>query len=103
MNNEMAALHHLHGGMKGFDQHIWDAELITDEKKISDYVKVHEDCNKDKQTEKEKLTNETKLKGIKFTRTSADGEEGYPGELKLAVYYMISEDDRILMYWEAEV
>ena len=100
----MAALHHLHGGMKGFDQHIWDAELITDEKKISDYVKVQEEhCNKDKQTEKEKLLNDTKFKGIKFTRTSADGEEGYPGELKLAVYYMISVDDRILTYWEAEV
>ena len=49
----MAALHHLHGGMKGFDQHIWDAELITEEKKLGDFFKVHEDCNKEKLTEKE--------------------------------------------------
>jgi aldose 1-epimerase len=50
---------HLHGGFKGFDKHVWQAE-----------------------------TSETD-KTIVFRRRSADGEEGYPGTLDVEVTYAL--------------
>ena len=48
---------HLHGGVRGFDKRLWDAEV--DENDIA----------------------------VTFTRTSPDGEEGYPGSLVCNVTY----------------
>ena len=59
-------------------------------------------CNADK-LEEELLKENQKYKGIKLTRTSTDGEEGYPGAVKLAVYYLISQDDKILIIWEGDI
>ena len=50
----------LHGGPEGFQNHLWDVELLPN--------------------------------GVRFTYTSADGEEGYPGEVKAQVEYTVEED-----------
>ena len=48
---------HLHGGMKGFDKVVWDAEVTRDSRGPS----------------------------VEFTHTSPDGHEGYPGTLAACV------------------
>lgn len=65
---------HLHGGIKGFDAVMWKAEEI-------------------------KTTNAV---GVKFTRQSPDGEEGYPGTLDVRVTYSLSNDNELLMDYQAK-
>ncbi len=56
---------HLHGGLKGFDKCLWNAEMVE----TPDGA------------------------GVKFTRTSPDGEEGYPGTLQMTALYSLSGDN----------
>ena len=63
----------LHGGIKGFDKMIWDTEVM--------------DC-------KERAA-------LKMTYLSKDGEEGYPGNLKVTVNYELLSDQLVITY-EAE-
>ena len=65
---------HLHGGDKGFDKHIWDAEEIQGQ----GYV------------------------GLKLSRTSPDGEEGYPGKLDTVVTYKWTNDNALEIDYEAK-
>lgn len=39
--------------------------------------------------------------GVRFTYTSPDGEEGYPGRLELAVTYLLTDDNKLEMDFEA--
>ena len=39
--------------------------------------------------------------GIRYTYTAADGEDGFPGEMKVCVTYTLSEDDVFLMDYKA--
>ena len=55
--------HHLHGGFKGFDKCVWEAELSGNGQ------------------------------GVVFRRTSADGEEGYPGAVDVQVTYTVVDLD----------
>jgi len=64
---------HLHGGIKGFDKCMWDVE----EMKTADGL------------------------GLKFSRTSSDGEEGYPGKLVVAVVYFLGNDDSLKIEFTA--
>jgi aldose 1-epimerase len=64
---------HLHGGVKGFDKVLWNAQPTK---------------NKD-------------AVGVAFTRTSPDGEEGYPGTLKVSVSYALTEKNELLVSYEA--
>ncbi len=56
---------HLHGGLVGFDKVLWKAKVV-----------------------------ETGT-GLVFSRTSPDGEEGYPGNLKSAVTYLLTDDNEL--------
>jgi len=60
---------HLHGGVRGFDKVVWDAEPIEDELG----------------------------RGVRFTYVSPDGEEGYPGTLRVTVEYVLTDDDAFQM------
>ncbi len=56
---------HLHGGRKGFDKVVWEAEPFEDEAGV----------------------------GVVFRYTSLDGEEGYPGTLQVTVIYTLTSSD----------
>ena len=64
---------HLHGGIRGFDKHLWHGEPV----RRADGA------------------------GVVFTRTSADGEEGYPGNLKVRVAYTLTNANELAVAYEA--
>lgn len=64
---------HLHGGMKGFDKVVWDAEPIHGQDSV----------------------------GLKLSYLSPDGQEGYPGNLSVTVVYTLSKENALQIYYEA--
>ena len=64
---------HLHGGVKGFDKVVWDAEPF--EKSIG--------------------------QGVVFTHISPDGDQGYPGRLSVRVTYTLTANDQLEIGYEA--
>ena len=60
---------HLHGGVRGFDKHLWDLTVVGD--------------------------------SILCERLSPDGEEGYPGNLSVKVLYTLTDDDRLILTYDA--
>ena len=65
---------HLHGGDKGFNRVIWTVEKMTVEK---DEVSV------------------------RFSYLSPDGEEGYPGNVKMDVTYTLSNENEFIITYKA--
>ena len=65
---------HLHGGIKGFNKVIWKGEEIQDDEGV----------------------------GVKLIYLSADGEEGYPGNLTVTVIYTLTNMDELKISYEAE-
>ena len=63
---------HLHGGLRGFDKVLWAAQAVR-----------------------------AGGAGVVFTRTSPDGEEGYPGSLKVKVTYTLSNKNELAVMYEA--
>jgi aldose 1-epimerase len=63
----------LHGGLKGFDKKIWQAEPLGKKRNV----------------------------GVVFTYVSKDGEEGYPGNLKVKVRYTLTEDSKLVVEYDA--
>jgi aldose 1-epimerase len=61
----------LHGGVKGFDKAVWDASPLSSGD------------------------------GVKFTYHSADGEEGYPGNLHAEVTYTLTTDNALKIEYSA--
>jgi aldose 1-epimerase len=63
---------HLHGGIRGFDKKTWAGRLIRRPDSV----------------------------GIRWTYASRDGEEGYPGTLKVTAEYVLTERNELsLEYW----
>ena len=65
---------HLHGGVRGFNKRVWDAEEIREDGSA----------------------------GVRLTRISPDGEEGYPGTLSAAVTYLLDDDNQLRIDYRAE-
>ncbi|WP_163714204.1 aldose epimerase family protein [Mangrovibacterium lignilyticum] len=65
---------HLHGGLIGFDRKIWSTETFEMEGKV----------------------------GLKLSYLSPDGEEGYPGNLKVSCTYTLDQDSKLEISYEAE-
>lgn len=59
----------LHGGNRGFDKHLWEAEAVAN--------------------------------GVRLTRVSPDGEEGFPGTLTASVTYTLDDDNRLRLDYRA--
>lgn len=62
---------HLHGGLLGFDKQVWDAKQDETDNSIT------------------------------FSLASADGDEGFPGNLKVESTYQLTEDDRLVIAMSA--
>jgi aldose 1-epimerase len=63
---------HLHGGTKGFDKVLWHGEPVL----------------------------KKGARGVALTYTSKDGEEGYPGTLRIKVTYWLTDANELI--WAAE-
>jgi aldose 1-epimerase len=64
---------HLHGGVKGFDKVIWKAEQVSVQNGVA----------------------------VKFSYTSPDGEEGYPGAVSASVTYTLTDDNELRLDYRA--
>src|SRR5262249_41799824 len=62
---------YIHGGKRGFNQVIWKADPL-------------------------KAQN-----AVRFSYLSADGEEGYPGNLRVTVTYMLTKDNTLRIDYQA--
>jgi len=64
---------HLHGGVKGFDKRLWNAETVETAGAV----------------------------GVKFTYLSKDGEEGYPGNLQVTALYTLTDSNQYKVEFSA--
>jgi aldose 1-epimerase len=71
VNNGVNALH---GGIKGFDKQVWQASIVAPK---------HESA------------------GLKLSYTSPNGEEGYPGTLKVDVTYTLTNKNELRIDYHA--
>jgi aldose 1-epimerase len=70
-------MHHLHGGERGFDKVVWDAEPCS--KGVAGGSEAE----------------------VVLTFVSPDGDEGYPGALSVRVTYALTSDAALLIDYEA--
>ncbi len=64
---------HIHGGRKGFDKVVWKGRKIRTDKEA----------------------------GVRLTYLSKDGEEGYPGNLKVSVTYTLNDNNEVKINYQA--
>jgi aldose 1-epimerase len=64
----------LHGGLQGFDRAVWKSQTLESAAGT----------------------------GVRFTYRSKDGEEGYPGNLDVAVTYTLTNDNQLKLEYTAE-
>jgi aldose 1-epimerase len=65
---------HLHGGNKGFDKALWTAKIVDPDKVPT---------------------------AVAFYHTSPDGDEGYPGNLRVSVVYELTDKNELKMHYTA--
>jgi len=63
----------LHGGLSGFNQKVWEGKEFKNAKGV----------------------------GVAFTYLSKDGEEGFPGNLKAKVSYTLTNENQLILDYEA--
>jgi aldose 1-epimerase len=63
----------LHGGLKGFDKIVWQAERFTNDSGV----------------------------GVTFSHVSPDGDEGYPGTLTVHVRYLLTDSNQLVVDYDA--
>lgn len=68
-------VNHLHGGIKGFDKVIWNADVIPSSEGAS----------------------------VKFSYLSKDGEEGYPGNCNVTVTYTLTTTNSLVISYDVSV
>ncbi len=68
---------HMHGGFISFDKRVWSAEILS----------YGETPGEDP--------------AVRFTLFSWDGEEGYPGNLKVSLTYILTADNALRLDYEA--
>ncbi len=64
---------HLHGGSIGFDQRVWESELIEEDEAV----------------------------GVRFRLVSEAGDEGYPGRLTVTAEYRLTNDNELSLELKA--
>ncbi|MGD8174861.1 aldose epimerase family protein [Marinimicrobium sp. ARAG 43.8] len=64
---------HIHGGVEGFDKKLWEMEALDN----------GDDA------------------GVRLTLISPDGDQGYPGELRVQVDYRLTPDNRLVTEYQA--
>ncbi len=67
-------VNNLHGGEVGFDKKVWGVKNI--------------------------INNETQS-GVEFAYLSEDGEEGFPGNLKVSVTYLLNDKNELIIHYKA--
>ena len=65
---------HIHGGPKGFDKVVWDSKTLPSKPNAA---------------------------SVQFTYLSKDGEEGYPGNLSVAVIYTLTAENELRIDYHA--
>ena len=68
---------HLHGGIKGFNEVVWQSRPLSKQAAGADAV------------------------GVELNYTSRDGEEGYPGALKVTVVYTLNNKNELKIEYTA--
>ncbi len=63
----------LHGGPVGFDKHVWDAKVIEERDRV----------------------------GVQFSLVSPDGDQGFPGTMKVMVTYTIDRHATLTIHYHA--
>ncbi|MCD6332677.1 MAG: galactose mutarotase [Bacteroidales bacterium] len=66
---------HIHGGIIGFDKVVWDSETIEYKDAI----------------------------GVRFSYFSRDGEEGYPGNLRITVSFVLKKDHSLTIDYRGTI
>jgi len=66
---------HLHGGLKGFDKVVWESKGFKNESGS----------------------------GVEFSYFSVDGEEGYPGNLKITVVYTLNDNNELQIEYDGSI
>jgi len=75
INNEPGGLPcSLHGGLRGFEAYIWKTEPLKEGRNV----------------------------GLRMTMTSPDGDQGYPGTLKVTVTYWLTADNTWRIAYQAK-
>ena len=64
----------LHGGYFGFDKIVWDAEIIEEKDRA----------------------------GVRFSRLSVDGEQGFHGNLNISISYILDENNNLICQYNGE-